>query len=99
MGWAKIGVAVEPPLLADLLVRALWGPEREVSRHVGSSACDLAVVSPQLAGKLHAPSVICLPDDEGGSGWGTFATRTGARPVSIDGVDAIIALVTVGLSG
>ncbi|MDH3607345.1 MAG: hypothetical protein OER12_10175 [Acidimicrobiia bacterium] len=98
---ARVGVAVDPPLLADLLVRLFDGPNRTIRRHPTSKpeGYDLAIVSPSHAPTLSAPCVIRLPDDNGGSGLGVVTTEAGWNPVSISDVADISILVEAHLSG
>ena len=74
---ARVGVAVDPPLLADLLVRLLSGPNRLLCRRKSSGplGCDVAIVSPSLEGSIIAPRVIRLPGDDDDAGVGAVTTR------------------------
>ena len=101
-GAARVGVAVDPPLLADLLVRLLSGPNRLLCRRKPSSlplGCDVAIVSPSLEGSITAPRVIRLPGDEGSAGVGAVTTEEGSFPVAIGDVEAISRLLAAHLPG
>jgi len=91
MTGARVGVAVEPPLLADLLVRLLSGPNLRLCRRPTSEplGCDLAIVSPSWEESITAPRVIRLPDDHGHSGMGAVTTEDGSFPAPIGDVEAI----------
>lgn len=86
-----MGVAVDPPLLADLLVRLLAGPNRLICRRKASGpiGCDLAIVSPSQEGAIRAPRTIRLPGDEGDAGVGAVTTEEGSIRVAISDVEAI----------
>ncbi|MBT8479216.1 MAG: hypothetical protein KJO06_09870 [Gemmatimonadetes bacterium] len=88
---ARVGVAVDPPLLADLLVSLLSGPYRRLGRtwKRGQNRCDLAIVSPAHTGAVSAPRVICLPDDYGDAGVGRVTTVAGSFPIAIRDIGAI----------
>jgi hypothetical protein len=95
----RVGVAVDPPLLGDLLVSLLTGPHRRLDR-TGTRLRDhweAAIVSPAHAGRISAPYVICLPDDDGDAGVGTVTTATGSYPVAIRDVEAIESLLQADL--
>lgn len=101
---ASVGIAVEPPLLADLLVRLLWTPDRPVHRHNPSDAparhtCDVAITSSCLEGTVTAPVAIRLPDDEGRGGWGSVVSGDQSSVVSIRSVDDLIALLDLFVPG
>jgi hypothetical protein len=92
---ARVGVAVDPPLLADLLVRLLAGPNRLMRRtpDLSQCCCDLAIVSPAYTGPISAPSVIHLPSDHGDAGAGLVTTATGSYRVEIRDLEAIERLI------
>ena len=96
----RVGVAVDPPLLADLLVRLLGTPERRVQRYNGRGLArlDLAVVSPAFEDALFAPVVIRLPGDHGDSGVGIVTTVDGDDPVVISDVDILLSMIGRHLS-
>lgn len=96
-----MGVAIDPPLLADLLARFFEGSNRTIRRHQtsGPQRYDLAIVSPSHTPTLSAPCVIRLPDDNGGSGMGVVTTEAGSYRVSIRDVADIRILVEAHLSG
>lgn len=104
VGLVNVGIGVEPPLLADLLRRLLWAPDRQVYVHrpstgTGGRACDVAVTSRSLDDVVTAPVRIQLPDDEGVGGWGTMIVHDRCSVVSIRSVDDILALIERGLAG
>lgn len=92
---ARVGVAVDPPILADLHVRLLAGPNRLMLRtpDIGQSRCDLAIVSPTHTGSISAPSVIQLPGDHADAGVGAVTTAGGSYRVAIRDVEAIESLI------
>jgi len=92
---ARVGVAVDPPILADLLVRLLTGPNRLVRRtpDLSQVRCDVAIVSPAHTGSISAPSVLQLPDDHGDAGIGGITTRSGFYRVPIRDVEDIESLI------
>ena len=98
---ARVGVAVDPPLLADLLVRLLSGPNLRLCRRPTSEplGCDLAIVSPAWEGSITAPRVIRLPDDNGDVGMGAVTTEEGSFPVPIGDVEDISGLLAAHLPG
>ena len=89
----RVGVAVDPPLLADLLISLLAGPKRRTGRPGPRMACDLAIVSPAHAGSVSASRVIRLPDDHGDAGIGKVTTVSGSYPVAIRDVEAVERLI------
>lgn len=88
-----IGIAVEPPLLADLLVRLMKTPRRYVHRADPASAhsCDVAVISSSYEQTVAAPLVLRLPDDEGNAGVATVTGPHGVTTVRIATFDDILA--------
>ena len=98
---ARVGVAVDPPLLADLLVRLLSGPSLRLCRILafGPLSCDLAIVSPAWEGSIIAPRVIRLPDDNGDAGMGAVTTEEGSFPVPVGDVEDISGLLAAHLPG
>ncbi|MBT8246725.1 MAG: hypothetical protein KJN73_02855 [Acidimicrobiia bacterium] len=99
-GTSRVGVAVDPPLLADLLVRLLGTSERRVQRYNGRGLAnlDLAVISPAFEDALVAPVVIRLPGDHGDSGVGIVTTDGRDDPVVISDVDVLFRVIGRHLS-
>ena len=89
----NVQVAVEPRLLSDLLVRLLTSEQRRLSFGVGGADPDIAIVSQRHVGKVRAPVVIRLPDDDGNAGLGSVSTRGVAEPVLIASIEAISRLL------
>jgi hypothetical protein len=92
---ARVGIAVDPPILADLLVSLLACPNRLLHRAMGRGLhrWDLAIVSPAHVGSISARSVIRLPDDHGDAGVGRVSTAAGSYPVVIRDIEAIESLL------
>lgn len=90
---AHVGVAVDPPLLADLLVRLLKTPRRYVHRATTNSAhsCQIALITSAHENAVTAPVIVRLPDNKGNAGVGTITDAHGVTPVKIATVDDILA--------
>ena len=91
---ASVGIAVDPPLLADLLVRLLWRPDLEVHHHDPSTRLkyDIAVTSGGLRQGIAAGTVIRLPD-AGQAGWGSVVSSQMSHMARIQAVDDVIYLL------
>ena len=89
----NVQVVVEPRLLNDLLVRLLASEQRRLSFGVGGADPDIAIVSLRHAGKVKAPVVIRLPDDEANAGLGSVTHEGVAEPVLIASIEAISRLL------
>ena len=96
----RVGVAVDPPLLADLLVSLLASPHRRMALawEGGQSRCDVAIVSPAHLGSISAPRIIRLPGDCGEAGVGSVTTVSGSFPVPIRSVEALKRLLKAYLA-
>ena len=68
----RLLISVEPRLLGTSLAVALEGPTVEIMVHNGGDPpegrADVAIVTGVDSGGIEAPTVIALPDHEGGSG-------------------------------
>ncbi len=95
MGEVDVGVAVDPPLLADVLVRLLWRPEWRVHHHDGPAThtCDIAVITAGHQHDVNAPTVIRLPGADDRSESGSVVSPRKTRVVSIRSLEEVVALL------
>jgi hypothetical protein len=97
---ARLLIAVEPPLFADALARALhtdyeiviidissWSPPAAPVRF------DAAIVSDQLPPGVSVDRLLRLPEASSGTGVGVLRTGTVERPVAVGGISSIVAVL------
>ena len=97
----RLLIAVEPRLFADALARALrTGYEIVIadlstppSPVVDPMHFDTAIVNDRLPPGVSAARWLRLPEASSGTGFGVLSTGALERPVAVDGLSAIVAVL------